>query len=162
MIAIFARLCFESIVLNARFLELTYNSIYAPPRSSSATPAVKASPQTKASPPAKAPAAPKATKAPSATPKARVVVTTSAASMPLCRKHTAHYLGVCPVGSTTPALACDRSPCRFTHHDYTRLSDASVEKLLRGSFSDAHIDNVLLPCLKALPSQGGVRGVFTP
>ena len=60
VIAVFARLCFESIVLNARFLELTYNSIYAAPRSASATPAVKA----KASPPTKAPAAPKVTKAP--------------------------------------------------------------------------------------------------
>ena len=162
VIAVFARLCFESIVLNARFLELTYNSIYAAPRSASATPAVKASPPTKASPLAKTPATPKATKAPPATPKARVVVTTPGPSTHPCRKHIAHYLGVCPVGSTTPAPPCDRNPCRFLHHDYTRLSDASVEKHLRGSFSDAHVDNVLLPCLKALPSQGGVRGVFTP
>ena len=78
-----------------------------------------------------------------------------------CRNQLLAYLGALTNKGST-CLPCDRSPCPYTHRDYTRLTTAALEKAILALTPDPTRAALLLSLLKAMPVVNGVRGVHVP
>ena len=87
--------------------------------------------------------------------------TTKSGPAAACRSQLFHYLGVIKK-SGDPYVACARAPCSYTHRDYTKLTEAAVEKALTTCVLSPSDVPSMLALYRALPLIAGARGVHTP